>query len=439
MIHAYRYKEKNIVLDVESGAVHIVSDLVFALLKNEPTDAYSDAEVAQAKAEIEYLKKEGLLGAPPTPEAIASPEHRNPVIKAICLHAAHDCNMRCGYCFADEGGYAGTRSLMPIETAKNAVDFLLKNSGDRKLLELDFFGGEPLMNFGMVKELTAYIKEEEKKYGKHIRLTMTTNALLLDEEKAKFIDEHMDNVILSIDGRPEVNDKMRKTVSGEGTYKYIIDNITAFAKRRGGRLYYVRGTYTAYNKDFANDIEHLANLGLKNISLEPAVTSEDCEYALKEEDLSQLYAEYDRLADIMKEREKAGNPISFFHFNVDLNQGPCVFKRCAGCGAGTEYAAVTPEGDIYPCHQFAGEKDYNTGNVNEIANGAEFKNKLFETFNQAHIFSKEDCRTCWAKYYCSGGCHANAIHYEGTIKTPHKLSCAIEKKRLETAISLICD
>jgi uncharacterized protein len=347
--------------------------------------------------------------------------------------------MRCEYCFADTGEFQGERSLLPLETGEKAIDFLIANSGNRRNLEIDFFGGEPLMNWDVVKELVAYGREREKEADKHIRFTITTNGLLLDPEKDAFINEHMDNVILSIDGRPEVNDRMRKTVSGEGTYKHIIKNLRriADARTKQGRLYYVRGTYTGLNKDFSEDVAHLVGAGFENVSVEPVVTDSSRPYVLTEDDLPQLYAEYEKLADIYIDRAERGEPFSFFHFNVDLTQGPCVYKRTAGCGAGTEYVAVSPEGDIYPCHQFVGELEYRLGNVKEAdGNPGKFENKLYDKFIKAHIGSKEDCRACWAKYYCSGGCHANALHTNGDIMKPHALGCAIEKKRLECAIGI---
>jgi len=503
VIHLYRFQELNIVLDVNSGAVHTVSDPVFDILsfyidsRATVVETYSDSRAAttssgpaiaseatssgpaiaseakqsidivlsdivdsfggrypeailrEAASEIEELTAAGMLFAPAPDEDEVSPEGRGAVIKAMCLHAAHDCNMRCGYCFADTGGFEGERSLMPLETGRRAIDFLLEQSGVRNNLEIDFFGGEPLMNFEVVKALVLYGREREKGYGKHIRFTLTTNGLLLDDEKTAFINEHMDNVILSIDGRPEVNDRMRKTIGGEGTYSHIIDKLTRFAEARknnagngGSSLYYVRGTYTAFNKDFAEDVRHLASLGLENISVEPAVTVSNEPWALTEADLPELLTEYDRLAELVLAYEAAGKPISFFHFKVDLEQGPCVYKRVSGCGAGTAYVAVTPEGDIYPCHQFAGESTYKLGNVHEAffkpgnTREASFENKLADVFEKAHIFNKEECRNCWAKYYCSGGCHAAALHCEGDLLKPHRLSCALEKKRLECAIGL---
>ncbi|MDR1796389.1 MAG: thioether cross-link-forming SCIFF peptide maturase [Clostridiales Family XIII bacterium] len=447
MIHLYRFHELNIVLDVGSGAVHILSDEAADVLRAaggggdfSAGDGMVDVGDSEAAAELEALRRDGTLFAPEPDKAAFSPERRGAVIKAMCLHVAHDCNMRCAYCFADTGGFHGARALLPLETGKRAVDFLLEASGGRRNLELDFFGGEPLMNWDVVKALVLYGRERERGCGKHLRFTITTNGLLLDDEKTAFINEHMDNVILSIDGRPEVNDRMRRTVSGAGTYALVIDRLLRFkeARERAGKLYYVRGTYTKWNRDFSEDVKHLAGLGFRNISVEPAVTDEADPakpWALTTADLDALYAEYDRLADLMLAAQAAGAPLSFFHFNIDLAQGPCVYKRSSGCGAGTEYVAVTPEGDIYPCHQFAGEKDFLLGNVGDAAPLS--APDIREHFARAHIYSKPDCSGCWAKYYCSGGCHANALHFEGDLLKPHRLSCALEKKRIECAIGIM--
>jgi len=439
VIHLYCFQELKIVLDVNSGAVHAVSDSVYDILSYYHKK-YPEEIKQEAISEIKELIAAGMLFTPAPDEDEISPEGRGAVIKAMCLHVAHDCNMRCAYCFADTGGFAGARGLMPLKTGKRAIDFLLERSGARRNLEIDFFGGEPLMNFNVVKSLVLYARGREKRYGKHIRFTLTTNGLLLDDKKTAFINEHMDNVILSIDGRPEVNDRMRKTVGGEGTYAHIVEKLARFSEARkanaksgGSSLYYVRGTYTAFNKDFAEDVRHLASLGFENISIEPVVTAADEPWVLSDKDLPGLFAEYDRLAELILASEEAGNPISFFHFKVDLDQGPCVYKRASGCGAGTAYVAVTPAGDIYPCHQFVGETPFKLGNVHDSS----FENRLAETFEKAHIFAKAKCKNCWAKYYCSGGCHAAAHHLGGDILTPHGLSCALEKKRLECAIGLV--
>lgn len=442
MIHKFKFKELYIVMDIDSGAIHIVSDIVYDILDFYPEASreaiiaklsakYSLKEINDAFDDIEALRQDGMLFSDDEQITTEILEGRGPIIKAMCLHVAHDCNMRCKYCFGDTGAFEGQRSLLSYETGKKAIDFLLTHSGTRRNLEIDFFGGEPLMNFDIVKQLVAYGREAEKAYGKNIRFTITTNGLLLDKEKRDFINDNMENVILSIDGRPEINDRMRKTPNDRGTYSLIIGNYLDFVKEREG-TYYVRGTFTRDNLDFAEDVKHLADLGFRNISVEPVVTDPSLSYALKEEDLPRIFEEYNGLADLYLEYAQAGKTFEFFHFNVDLEQGPCVYKRVAGCGAGTEYVAVTPEGDIYPCHQFVGNPDFLLGNVCHES----FENRLFEDFNKAHIYNKEKCQSCWAKFYCSGGCHANAYNMNGTIAIPYEMGCEMEKKRLECAIGI---
>lgn len=442
MVHQYKFKGQNIVLDVNSGAIHLVSDSIydilgfyqektkdeiFSLLKGK----YNVDELEKAYKDIQTLEKEEMLFSDDSQITNEMLEGRGSVIKAMCLHVAHDCNLRCKYCFADKGAYVGERALMSLETGKKAIDFLLNHSGSRRNLELDFFGGEPLMNFDVVKELVRYGREAEKPVNKNIRFTITTNGVLLDDEKTDFINKEMANVILSVDGRKDVNDEMRQTINGQGSYDVIMDNYLRFVEKREG-LYYVRGTFTAKNLDFAEDVKHLVDLGFKNVSAEPVVTDPSLDYALHDSDIETIQAEYDRLTDLFLEYEKQGKEFSFFHFNLDLNQGPCVYKRVAGCGAGTEYVAVSPEGDVYPCHQFVGNKDFKLGNVNNTV----FENKLFDRFNTAHIYNKKACQNCWAKFYCSGGCHANAYHSNGDLLKPYELGCELEKKRLECAIGI---
>jgi len=442
MIHKFQFHDLNIAMDVNSGAIHVISDIVYDILDFYPaeskqtvisklTDRYSIQDLNEAFDEIETLKQAGMLFADDSQVTTEMLEGRGQVIKAMCLHVAHDCNMRCKYCFGDTGAFEGQRSLLSFETGKQALDFLLTHSGTRRNLEIDFFGGEPLMNFEVVKQLVAYGREAEKAFGKNIRFTITTNGLLLDEEKSRFINENMENVILSIDGRPEVNDRMRKTPNGKGTYDVITSKYLDFVKNRKG-TYYVRGTFTRENLDFSEDVKHLADLGFRNISVEPVVTDPSLAYALQEEDLKRIFAEYDRLADLYLQSIQEGKSFEFFHFNIDLEQGPCVYKRVAGCGAGTEYVAATPEGDIYPCHQFVGNPDFRLGNVAEDS----FENRLYEDFNKAHIYNKEECRSCWARFYCSGGCHANAYNMNGTLAEPYQMGCKMEKKRLECAIGI---
>lgn len=445
MIHKYQFKNNFIVMDINSGAIHVVSRLVYRLLDYYDQDGrgplpsdietlkgeFDVAKLLEAMGEIDELIAAGMLFSDDSQITREMLEERGAVIKAMCLHVAHDCNMACKYCFGDTGAFEGERSLMSLETGKKAIDFLLAHSGTRRNLEIDFFGGEPLMNFDVVKQLIVHGREAEKPYGKNIRFTITTNGILLDDEIGNIINETMDNVILSIDGRPHVNNGMRKTINGRGTYDIIVDNFVEFAKKRKG-TYYVRGTFTRENLDFADDVKHLVDLGFRNVSVEPVVTDPRFSYALQEEDTERILAEYDRLADLYLKYAEEGKEFRFFHFNIDLTQGPCVVKRVSGCGAGTEYVAVSPEGDIYPCHQFVGIKEFKIGNVSE----KEFKNRLYDKFNNAHIYSKQDCRQCWAKFYCSGGCHANAWNMNGSILKPYELGCQLEKKRIECAIGI---
>ncbi|PKM84589.1 MAG: thioether cross-link-forming SCIFF peptide maturase [Firmicutes bacterium HGW-Firmicutes-11] len=432
MIHCYQFREHNIVIDVNSGAIHLVSDLMYQLL-SDPTTVFHfpKEDVAEATEEIKALAEAGMLFTDDEQITTEMLEDRGAVIKAMCLHVAHDCNMACRYCFGDTGAFDGPRSLLSLETGKQAIDFLLAHSGTRRNLEIDFFGGEPLLNFDVVKALVAYGREAEKSYGKNIRFTITTNGLLLDDKKSEFINETMDNVILSIDGRKDVNDKMRLTPGGKGTYDVVVNNFQRFAAKRKG-TYYVRGTFTADNLDFAEDVRHLASLGFQNISVEPVVTDSSKSYALREEHLPRIFQEYDALADQYLDAALRGEPFSFFHFRIDLTQGPCVVKRVSGCGAGTEYVAVTPEGDLYPCHQFVGNPEFLLGNVKDPV----FENRLYDRFNRAHIYIKDECRDCWAKFYCSGGCHANAYHSNDDLLKPYHLGCETERKRLECAIGI---
>jgi uncharacterized protein len=445
MIHKYQFKDLHIVIDINSGAVHIVNKIVYQILdyygqngeRSEEKiikvfkEQFDKKDIQEAINDIDSLINNGMLFTDDSQITMDMLEKRGSVIKAMCLHVAHDCNMACKYCFGDKGAFEGERSLLSLETGKKAIDFLLTQSGARKNLELDFFGGEPLMNFEVVKELVAYGREAEKSYGKNIRFTITTNGLLLDDEIGNYINENMVNVILSIDGRPAVNDNMRVTVNGKGTYDIILKNYLNFVKKRKG-TYYTRGTFTKENLDFAEDVKHLVDLGFKMVSVEPVVTESSKSYALQDEDIDTICKEYDRLTDLYLDYYNKGKEFTFFHFNIELEQGPCVIKRVTGCGAGTEYVAVSPEGDIYPCHQFVGNPDFKLGNVNDD----HFTNKLYDKFNRAHIYRKEKCKECWAKFYCSGGCHANAYHMNHDILKPYELGCELEKKRVECAIGI---
>jgi uncharacterized protein len=444
MIHKYIFRDRPIVIDVNSGAVHLVSPIIYDLLdfyngnKNRPDPAglkslektYATAELHEAMAEIDDLIKGGMLfTSDDAPANIA--EGRQPVIKALCLHVAHDCNMACRYCFGGQGQFSGPRALMTDEIGKKALDFLIDNSGSRKNLEVDFFGGEPLLNWQTIKNIVKYGREIETMHGKHFRFTLTTNGLLLTDEVADFLNRHMDNVILSIDGRPEVNDRMRPLIGGQGSHARVLDNFKRFVKQRDG-LYYVRGTFTRHNLDFANDVRYLAEAGFRSISVEPVVAPEDEDYALRCQDLTAILTEYDHLADFWLEQRAHGKPFDFFHFKIDLDQGSCIFKRIAGCGAGTEYVAISPEGDIYPCHQFVGETEFKLGSLNHPP----FSNHLFDLFNKAHVYNKAPCQNCFARFYCSGGCHANAWHANKDIMLPYELGCDMQRKRVECAIGI---
>lgn len=447
MIHKYESNGYFIVLDVNSGCVHVVDQIIYDMLdyvddpKQDETPAalyeqmkdYSREEVDAAYEEIRQLQKAGKLFSPDEYEEIAERIRQLSPVKALCLHIAHDCNLRCDYCFASTGEYnQHKRSLMSLEVGKKAIDFVVKESKGRRNIEIDFFGGEPLMNFEVVKQIVAYAEEQGKLHDKHFRFTITTNGMLLTDDKIAFINEHMDNIVLSIDGRKEVNDRVRHTISGDGCYDIILPKFKQVAESRNQDRYYVRGTFTKYNLDFANDVLSLADEGFEQISVEPVVTSEDMPYALTEADLPKVYEEYDRLAVEMLKRRKEGKWFNFFHFMVDLEQGPCVIKRLHGCGAGNEYLAITPEGDIYPCHQFVGHEEFKMGSVFEDNLNLELK----KTFAFTNVYTKPDCKKCWAKFYCSGGCKANSYLYCGDLNKPYQIACDMERKRVECAIMM---
>lgn len=444
MVHQYKSNGYNIVLDVGSGAVHVVDDAaydVIALWETHTRDEairlleprYGSQAVREAVEEALLLEREGSLFTPDEYEGYMKEFEKRPVaVKALCLHIAHDCNLKCRYCFAEEGEYHGRRALMPFEVGKAALDFLIANSGSRRNLEVDFFGGEPTLNFQVVKELVAYGREQEKLHDKNFRFTLTTNGVLLNEEVIEFANREMANVVLSIDGRKEVNDKMRPFAGGGGSYDVIVPKFQRLAESRGQKGYYVRGTYTHHNLDFSKDVLHLADLGFQQISVEPVVAQETDSYAIRKEDLPILCQEYDRLAEEMARRRKNGNGFQFFHFMIDLEGGPCVAKRLSGCGSGTEYLAVTPWGDLYPCHQFVGNEAFLMGNVKEgVTNEA-----LRDKFKSCNVYAKESCRDCFAKFYCSGGCAANAYHFQGDITGAYEIGCILQKKRVECAIML---
>lgn len=444
MVHQYKNNGYDIVLDVNSGAVHVVDDVTYEIIamyeahtKNEIVDTlakqYDKAEVEEAMEEVQTLISNGELFTKDTYENYIMDFKKRPtVVKALCLHIAHDCNLACQYCFAEEGEYHGRRALMSFEVGKKALDFLIANSGSRRNLEVDFFGGEPLMNWQVVKDLVAYGREQEKLHDKNFRFTITTNGVLLNEEVMEFCNREMANVVLSIDGRKEVHDKMRPFRKGAGSYDLIVPKFQRFAESRNQDRYYVRGTFTHYNPDFSQDVLHLADLGFQQISVEPVVAEPKEPYALREEDLPKLFEEYDRLAAEMLERKKRGKDFNFFHFMIDLEGGPCVAKRLSGCGSGTEYLAVTPWGDFYPCHQFVGNEKFLMGNVDEGVVNTEIRDE----FKCCNVYAKEKCRDCFAKFYCSGGCAANAYNFSGDICSAYDIGCELQKKRIECAIMI---
>lgn len=448
MVHQYKNNGYNIVLDVNSGSVHVVDEMSYDLIalwkqkdkqsllaemgQRYPKEA-AKGELLEAMGEIEELIAQGALFSEDIYEAyIGEFAQRETCIKALCLHIAHDCNLRCSYCFADEGEYKGKRGLMSYEVGKQALDFLIANSGSRRNLEVDFFGGEPLMNLDVVKRLVAYGREMEKLHNKKFRFTLTTNGVLLDDESMEFLNQEMANVVMSLDGRPEVHDKMRPTPNKKGSYALVAPKFQTLAKLREGKSYYVRGTYTHHNLDFAKDVLHLADLGFSQVSVEPVVAAAEEPYALQEEDVPRLCEEYDRLAKELLQRENEGKGFQFFHFMIDLAGGPCVAKRLSGCGSGTEYLAVTPWGDLYPCHQFVGDEDFLLGNVFEGIKRAD----LQEQFKGCNVYSKPKCKDCFAKFYCSGGCAANAYHFHGDINDAYDIGCKLQRKRVECAIML---
>ena len=449
MIHQFQNNGYNIVLDVNSGSVHVMDGLAYeaigkldeALGQNKKAES---SDISQAfienilgksdlTKEIFQLVEAGRLFTPDTYEDYISQvkEHKT-VVKALCLHVAHDCNLACKYCFAEEGEYHGKRELMPLEVGKRALDFLIAHSGNRRNLEVDFFGGEPLLNWAVVKDIVAYGRAQEKIFDKNFRFTLTTNGVLLNDEVIDFANIEMDNVVISLDGRKEINDNMRPFPKGKGSYDIILPKVQKLAKSRtqAEKDYYVRGTFTRDNLEFSKDVLHFADLGLKEVSLEPVVAEANEAYALKESDLPTIYKEYDSLAQIMTKRE-----FNFFHFLLDLEGGPCVAKRLSGCGAGTEYLAVSPTGDLYPCHQFVGKDKFYLGNVDEGV----IKPEIPADFRSCSIYNKEACRSCFAKFYCSGGCMANSQQFKGNIHDIYELGCEMEKKRVECALMLKVD
>ena len=443
MIHKFYLNGLYIVLDVASGTVLTVDEMTFDILDDYKTlskteiaekgsHKYEKSDIEECVDEIKALEDDHLLFT--EDDYDPSFYQNNNLIKAMCLHVAHDCNLKCKYCFASQGDFNGEKLLMPLEVGKKALDFLVAASGPRVNLEVDFFGGEPLMNYDVVKALVAYGRELEKTHHKKFNFTTTTNAVLLDDAKIDWLDDNMGNIVLSLDGRKEVNDRMRKTVNDKGSFDTILPAIKKMASRRMSehKDYYVRGTYTKYNLDFAEDVKFLAKQGFDSISVEPVVTEPGMPYAILDEDVETIKAEYDKLALDYLNRKDDGLDYNFFHFNIDFDGGPCVYKRLSGCGAGRDYIAVTPEGDIYPCHQFVGNDDFKMGDVFDGIDKPEIRDE----FAKANMLKKEDCSTCWCRYYCGGGCHANAYNFNKTVMEPYHTACEIERRRVENAIMI---
>ena len=459
MLHSFQLNGYNIVMDVNSGAVHVVDEMVYDMIQLldaeflarsfdgkvaeklekvypaavfAPLEArFGRNELEEAYGEIYEMYDNGQLFTADDYEQFADMMVSAP-IKAMCLNVAHDCNLRCSYCFASTGDFGGERKLMTPEVGKKAIDYLLKYSGDRHNLEMDFFGGEPLMAFDVVKEVVEYARSKEKEYNKNFRFTITTNGMLLTDDKIDYINKEMYNVVLSIDGRKEVNDRMRPFRNGKGSYDLIVPKFQKLADSRNQERYYIRGTFTRNNLDFSEDVKHFAELGFKQMSIEPVVGDESDPYAIREEDLPQIFDEYDKLARYIIEKDKKGEGFNFFHFMIDLEGGPCLYKRLSGCGSGTEYLAVTPWGDFYPCHQFVGDENFLMGNVNEGITRPE----IADEFRCCNVYTKEKCKKCFARFYCSGGCMANAYKYADGLNDSYDLGCEMERKRVECAIMI---
>lgn len=442
MLHKFEFDGTKIVLDVHSGAVHEVDDLAWLLLDvyKELTrpqilakygQVYGAEETGTALDEIEALERAGLLYSPDPYAGVYQPAAAA-ITKALCLHLAHSCNLSCRYCFAGQGRFGGEAELMPEDIGKAAIDFVLARSGERKNLNIDFFGGEPLLNFPVLKELVKYGRKRGRETDKEIQFTVTTNAMTLNDEITSFLNQEGISVVLSLDGRPEVHDRMRPRPGGTGSYEEVVRRIRTFVAARDDANYIIRGTFTRSNLDFCADVMHMAELGFKNLSVEPVVATEEAPYAIREEDLPFLFDQYEQLAREVLRLRSEGRPVDFFHFNIDLEGGPCLPKRLTGCGAGYEYMAVAPNGDIYPCHQFVGRPDFRLGNVRE----GQVNSGIEAAFRDAHVYNMEGCSDCWAKFYCSGGCHANAQLFNGTIYKPYRIGCALMKKRLECALYL---
>lgn len=449
MIHQYKLGGYNVVLDICSGSVHVVDEVAYDIIsvfeeqdketvlaamteKYAGRDDISTQDIEECYEQVEALKNSGKLFTPDTFEPMAGKlkEKTSGVVKALCLHIAHTCNLNCSYCFASQGKYHGDRAVMSFEVGKQALDFLVANSGTRKNLEVDFFGGEPLMNFDVVKQLVAYARSIEKEHNKNFRFTLTTNGLLIDDDVIDFANREMSNVVLSLDGRKEIHDRFRVDYAGNGSWEKIVPKFQKLVEARGGKGYYMRGTFTHANPDFLKDIEQMLDLGFTELSMEPVVCAPGDPSELTKEDMEIVKDQYEKLAELMLKRDEEGRPFTFYHYMIDLTGGPCIYKRISGCGSGTEYMAVTPWGDLYPCHQFVGEEDYKLG---DIWNGVTNTEKQ-EEFACCNVYARPECSDCWAKLYCSGGCAANAYHSTGSVKGVYKAGCELFRKRMECAI-----
>ena len=451
MLHQYKLGGWNIVLDTCSGSVHAVDEVAYDIIalyethtaeeitslmleKYASREDVTEEDIRLCLEDVEELKNTGKLFTPDTFEPLSDTfkERSGSVIKALCLHVAHTCNLNCGYCFASQGKYHGDRAVMSPETGKRALDFLVEHSGTRHNLEVDFFGGEPLMNWDVVKELVLYARSIEKAAGKNFRFTLTTNGMLIDEDVIDFANREMSNVVLSLDGRKEIHDRCRVDYAGNGSWERIVPKFQKLVEARGNQNYYMRGTFTHANPDFLQDIQAMLDLGFTELSMEPVVAAPGDEAALTEEDIPVVLEQYERLAELMLQREKEGRPFTFYHYMLDLTDGPCIYKRISGCGSGTEYMAVTPWGDLYPCHQFVGEEKFKLGNIWDGLTNPDMQ----ANFRACNAYTRPDCQTCWAKLYCSGGCAANAYHATGTIQGIYETGCTLFRKRMECAIML---
>ena len=450
MVHQYKLNGYNIVLDTASGSVHTVDEVAYDIIEMYKThtpeqivatileryshlDDVNEAEILECIDDIASLEAAGKLFSVDEYESLAcNYKNNSKVIKALCLHVAHTCNLNCSYCFASQGKYQGDRALMSFEVGKRALDFLIENSGTRHNLEVDFFGGEPLMNWDVVKQLVAYARSIEKEHNKNFRFTLTTNGMLIDDEVIDFLNKEMSNVVLSLDGRKEVNDHFRRDYAGNGSYDKIVPKFQKLVEAREGKNYYVRGTFTHNNVDFTNDLFHMADLGFTELSMEPVVCPPDDPYALTEEDMPKIFEQYEILAKEMLKRKKEGRPFTFYHYMLDLKNGPCIYKRITGCGSGTEYMAVTPWGELFPCHQFVGDSKYSLGNIYDGITNTEIQ----DGFRSCNAYAREECKDCWARLYCSGGCAANSYHATGSITGVYKYGCELFKKRIECAVMM---